>query len=173
MADPATARRAIFSSYVIPQESVSSEEGIEKWRIEEGVGKAFGGKGTATLTSAQWGDGWTSMHHSLVYWEQQGDNWEDATDAWDGTLTVSTSAISLCSDTDFNSVVVKFCYIKNLGTATDQHLKVTLDNNDYDMIVPAGGSVAFRGDGTTLQMQHVKVKRAGSTDTTIEFIIAK
>ena len=41
------------------------------------------------------------------------------------------------------------------------------------MIVPAGGSVGFRGDGTTLQMQHVKVKIAGSTDTTIEFIIAK
>jgi|2_EtaG_2_1085320.scaffolds.fasta_scaffold04194_5 hypothetical protein len=178
MADPATARRVIFSSYVIPQESISLEEGIEKWKIEEGVGKTFGGKGTADLTAAQWGDGWTSMHHSQVYWKQQGDNWEDAAEGWQGTLPVSSSAISLCSDTDFNSVVVKFCYIKNLGTVADQHIKVTLNgggggDDEYDMIVPAGGSVAFRGDGTTLQMQHVKVKIAGSTDTTIEYIIAK
>jgi len=172
MADPATARRAIFSSYVIPQESVSTEEGVEKWRIEEGAGKTFGGKGTATLTATQWSDRWVADNYTAVNWEDATDNWEDAFDLWEFTVTVGTSAVALCGDTDFSSSAVKFCYIKNLGTAADQHLKVTLDNNDYDMIVPAGGSVVFRGDGSTLQMQHIKVKRAGSTDTTIEYAIA-
>ena len=106
-------RRAIFSSYIIPKESIDLEEGVTKWTIDgdSTLKKTFGGKGTASLTADQWGDGWTSMHHSQVYWEQQGDFWRDATDAWDGTLTVSTTAIVLCSDTDFNSVAVKFCYI--------------------------------------------------------------
>ena len=115
MADPATARRVIFSSYVIPQESVSSEEGIEKWRIEEGVGKTFGGKGTATLTNAQWGDGWTSFAHQDATWDDQSDVWELQGKVWNGILTLAPATpVDLTDD----SSTLAFLYIKNTKAGT-------------------------------------------------------
>ena len=49
---------------------------------------------------------------------------------------------------------------------------MTLNGTNYDLIIPPGGSVSFRGDGTNLTMTNVKVQRV-SSDTEIEYIIAK
>ena len=171
MPDPATARRVIFSTYVVPQESLVTEEGVTKYAIESGAGRAYGGKGTATTTNAQWGEGWTSMNGPQQYWENMDNNWEDEGVGWTGTQTVS-AATSLNVDTASASTAVLFLYIRNLGTASDQSLKVSLDGSNYKICIPPKGSISLRGDGTTLQMEDVKVDKVTS-NTTIEFIIAK
>jgi len=171
MPDPATARRVIFSTYVVPQESLVTEEGVTKYAIESGAGRAYGGKGTATTTAAQWGEGWTSMNGPQQYWENMDNNWEDEGVGWTGTQTVS-AATSLNVDTASASTAVLFLYIRNLGTASDQSLKVSLDGSNYNICIPPKGSISLRGDGTTLQMEDVKVDKVTS-NTTIEFIIAK
>ena len=171
MPDPATARRVIFSTYVVPQESLVTEEGVTKYAMESGAGRAYGGKGTATTTAAQWGEGWTSMNGPQQYWENMDNNWEDEGVGWTGTQTVS-AATSLNVDTASASTPVLFLYIRNLGTASDQSLKVSLDGSNYKICIPPKGSISLRGDGTTLQMEDVKVDKVEG-NTTIEFIIAK
>jgi len=107
MPDPATARRVIFSTYVVPQESLVTEEGVTKYAIESGAGRAYGGKGIATTTNAQWGEGWTSMNGPQQYWENMDNNWEDEGVGWTGTQTVS-AATSLNVDTASASTPVLF-----------------------------------------------------------------
>ena len=177
MPDPATARRVIFSTYVIPQESLSLEENtsgeLTKYAIEGGAGRTYGGKGTVTTTPTQWGEAWTSMNSPLQYWQDMGSFWEDEGVGWDGTQTVGSSVTSLNVDSASASAPVLFLYIRNLGTASDQSLKVSLDGStNYVICIPPKGSISLRGDGTDLQMEDVKVARVTS-DTTIEFIIAK
>ena len=171
MPDPATARRVIFSTYVVPQESLVTEEGVTKYAIEGGAGRTYGGKGTVTTTAAQWGEGWTSMNGPQQYWENMGNHWEDEGVGWTGTQIVS-GATSLTVDSASASTPVLFLYIKNLGTESDEGLKVSLDGSNYMIHIPAGGSISLRGDGTTLQMEDVKVNKSDQ-NTTIEFIIAK
>ena len=168
----ATARRVIFSSYVIPQESLTSESELAKYAIEGGAGRSYGGKGIVTTTASQWGESWTSMQHVQQYWEDYDSFWEDGAEYWENTgITIST-ATSLVVDTDVASTPVLFLYIRNLGTDSDQSLKVSLDGTNYKIIIPPQGSISLRGDGTTLQMEDVKVNKVTS-NTTIEFIIAK
>jgi len=171
MPDPATDRRVIFSTYVVPQESLVTEEGVTKYAIEGGAGRTYGGKGIATLTADQWGEGWTSMNGPQQYWENMGSNWEDEGGGWTGIQTIST-ATSLNPDSASASAPVLFLYIRNLGTASNQSLKVSLDGTNYKICIPPKGSLSLRGDGTTLQMEDVKVNKVTS-NTTIEFIIAK
>ena len=167
----AEARRVIYSSYVIPQESLATEEGVTKYSMESGTNRAYGGKGTVTTTPAQWGEAWTSMNGPQQYWENMDNHWEDEGAGWTGIQTVS-SATSLNVDTASASTPVLFLYIRNLGTDSDQSLKVSLDGTNYMICIPPKGSISLRGDGTTLQMEDVKVNKVTS-NTTIEFIIAK
>ena len=178
----ATARRVIYSSYVIPQESLVLEEGdatvgqLKKYAIEGGCGRTYGGKGIVTTTADQWGESWTSMQHSQQYWEEYSSFWEDSMEVWNNVgVTVGSSAASLVLDSaGVTTTPVLFLYIRNLGIDSDQTVTVSLDDNSsYKIYIPANGSISLRGDGSTLQMEDVWVKRAGSTDTTIEFIIAK
>ena len=171
MPDPATARRVIFSTYVVPQESLVTEEGVTKYAMESGAGRAYGGKGIATLTAAQWGEAWTSMNGSQQYWENMDNHWEDEGVGWTGIQTIS-GATSLNVDSASASTPVLFLYIRNLGTDSDQSLKVSIDGSNYKICIPPKGSLSLRGDGTTLQMEDVKVNKVTS-NTTIEFIIAK
>tara|TARA_Y100001963_G_C6543078_1_gene336439 strand:+ start:117 stop:623 length:507 start_codon:yes stop_codon:yes gene_type:complete len=167
----ATARRVIYSTYVVPQESLTTEEGVTKYAIESGAGRSYGGKGTVTTTATQWGEGWTSMNHTQQYWEAMGSHWEDEGVGWTGIQTIS-GATSLNVDSGSASNPVLFLYIRNLGTDSDQSLKVSLDGTNYKICIPPKGSLSLRGDGTTLQMEDVKVNKVTS-NTTIEFIIAK
>ena len=164
-------RRAIFSSYVIPRESTDLEEGVTKWTIDGAINKTLGSKSTATLTGSQWGEGWSSFQHPEQYWEDCGSDWEDMGEAYNGVLTIS-AATSLNVDSASASTAVIFLYVKNLGTASNQGLKLGLDGSNYKIYLPSQGSVNIRGDGSTLQMQHVKVD-AADQDTSVEFIIAK
>ena len=167
----ATARRVIFSTYVVPQESLATEEGSTRYAMESGAGRAYGGKGIAALTANQWGEGWTSMNGSQQYWENMDNHWEDEGVDWTGIQTIS-GATSLNVDSGSASNPVLFLYIRNLGTDSDQSLKVSLDGSNYKICIPPKGSLSLRGDGTTLQMEDVKVNKVTS-NTTIEFIIAK
>ena len=153
MPDPATARRVIFSTYVVPQESLVTEEGVTKYAIEGGAGR------------------WTSMNGPQQYWENMGSNWEDEGGGWTGIQTVSAE-VALNPDSASASAPVLFLYIRNLGTASDQGLKVTLDDDVYGIYIPPNGALSLRGDGTNLQMDNVLVNKVTS-NTTIEFIIAK
>ena len=165
-------RRAIFSSYVIPRESTDLEEGVTKWTIDGAINKTLGSKGTATLNGTQWSeDSWASFQHPQVYWESVATTWEDMGEAYNGVLTVD-GIKALNPDSTTASDPVVFLYVKNLGTDDDQGLKLTLNNSAYKIYIPPQGSVNIRGDGSTLQMQHVKVD-AADQDTSVEFIIAK
>ena len=165
-------RRIIFSANVIPQETTTDEEGFTKTSIlrqdssGDLVNKRFGSKGNADVTPAQWGEGWTSMYHPGLTWENNDDVWEDAVDYWSGIAYIGSGAVRLGPA---DSTVVKFVYVKNVG---DNAAQMTLNGTNYDLIIPAGGSVSFRGDGTNLQMTNVKVQRV-SSDTEIEYVIAK
>jgi len=179
-ASAATARRVIYSSYVVPQEVLVLEEGdatvgqLKKYAIEGGAGRTYGGKGIVTTTADQWGESWTSMQHAQQYWEQYSSFWEDSMEVWNNVgVTVGSSAASLVLDSaGVTTTPVLFLYIRNLGTDSDQTVTVSLDDNSsYKIYIPANGSISLRGH-TTLETQDVWVKRAGGTDTTIEFIIA-
>ena len=165
-------RRIIFSASVTPKETTTDEEGFTKTSIlrqdtsGDLVSKRFGSKGNADVTAAQWGEGWTSMFHPDLAWEDNDDVWEDAVDYWSGIAYIGSGAVRLGPA---DSTVVKFVYVKNVG---DNAAQMTLNGTNYDLIIPAGGSVSFRGDGTNLQMTNVKVQRV-SSDTEIEYIIAK
>ena len=164
-------RRAIFSSYVIPRESTDLEEGVTKWTIDGAINKTLGSKGTATLTGSQWGEGWSSFQHPEQYWEDCGNDWEDMGEAYNGALTIS-GATSLNVDSVSASTPVVFLYVKNLGTDSGQGLILSLDGSNYKIYIPPQGSVNIRGDGTTLQMEDVKVNKV-TDNTSVEFIIAK
>ena len=168
----ATARRAIFSSYVIPKESAVLEEGVTKWSIDKAIDKTLGGKGIATLTASQWGESWSSFQHPEQYWEDYGSNWDDAGEVYNNVGISITGAYSLNTDSDVNSTAVVFLYLKNLGRSSTQGLKLSLDGSNYKIYIPPQGSIHLRGDGSTLQLQHVKVNKV-TDNTTIEYILAK
>ena len=68
------ARRVIFSSYVVPvQIDTMEEDSISKTTFVSTVGKTLGGKGSALIDATQWNDGWTSMLHSKISWEDLDD----------------------------------------------------------------------------------------------------
>ena len=160
-------RRVIFSSYVIPTQAVVAEEtSIHHTEFQTSPAGTLGGKGTASITAAQWGDGWTSFSHSQAYWEDQSDVWELQGETWDGTLGLTTGGVDLTDDTS----ACKFLYIKNTGT-TNNALIALDGGTNYYITIPPEGSVALRGDGTQLLCSEVYVKSNTST-TTIEFIIA-
>ena len=178
-ASAAAGRRVIYSSYVVPQEVLVLEEGdattgqLKKYIMESGCGRTFGGKGTVSITADQWGESWTSMQHAQQYWEQYSSFWEDSMEVWNNVGVTISGVTSLVADADIASTVVKFLYIRNLGTNSNQRLKVSLDGSvNYVITIPANGSVALRGDGSNLQMEDVKVALVDQ-NTTIEFIIAK
>ena len=163
-------RRAIFSSYVIPKESTDLEEGVTKWSIDGAIGKTLGSKATATLTGSQWSDSWVSFQHPEQYWEDADSNWEDMGEAYNGILDV-TGAIQLNPDAGTAADNVVFLYVKNLGTSSNQGLKLSLDNgSNYGIYIPPQGSVNLRGN--SLRMDNVLVNKADQ-NTQVEFIIAK
>ena len=182
----ATGRRIIFSSYVVPTQSVEGEEtSIRHTEFISSPGKALGGKGTATIHATQWGDAWSSATHPLIQnWEEFTTvNWEDVLihPAESGKITVATSPVQLTSE----NTDCAFLYIRNLGDSDDDTyddaVVVALDetglagggstDGNYYITIPPGGSVCLRGDGTNLECREVYVKCASGT-TQIEYLIA-
>ena len=160
----ADARRIIFGASVIPKETTTSEEGFTKTSML--VDKKFGSKGTTDINKDQWGEGWTSMFHPKLTWENADGIWQSLVDYWNGKVAITGTPVRLGPN---DSTVVLFVYVKNIG---DYTAEMTLDGSNYDIIIPPGGSVSFRGT-SNLTMQNVKVQRVSSDDTEIEYIIAK
>ena len=176
----ANARRIIFGTYVIPTQIKEMEETtVTHEEFQANVGKALGGKGTATINGAQWGDQWTSTTHGTI------NKWEEFTDVlWQdvflypkksGRLSIGTSPTQLTDD----ATDCAFLYIKNLGSIK---LLVALDetglagggstDGNYYIEIPSEGSISLRGDGTNLECKEVYVKSSSST-TEIEYLIAQ
>ena len=70
----ADARRIVFGSSTIAQETHTTEEGSTKAAIltqdssGDKVSKKLGSTGNIAITSNQWGEGWTSMGGVEQYW---------------------------------------------------------------------------------------------------------
>ena len=165
------ARKVIFSTYVIPTFSIEREEtSVTSTEFQTSPAGTLGGKGSVTIHATQWGDGWVSFAHQGAYWEDQSDVWELVGETWSGELSI-TSAVKLTDDT---STTCAFVYIKNTGTSVNAEVSLNDTGGNYFIIIPPGGSVHLRGDGTTLECNKVYVRGAsGSSTTTIEYIIAK
>ena len=168
-------RREIFGTYVVPTRiDTMEEDSISKTSFQTSPGKTLGGKGSATIDATQWNDGWTSMFHTQVNWEDlddsddtTGNRWEDTYDLWSGILELSTSGVQLTSDaTDCG-----FLYVKNTGSAKNALVSLNGDSHYY-IVIPPGGSVCLRGT-TDLECSEVYVKASHSDGTTIEWIIAQ
>ena len=163
------ARKVIFSTYVVPTQSIEAEEtSVRHTEFQASPNGTLGGKGSAIINATQWGDGWVSFSHSGAYWEDQSDVWELQGETWDGTLGLTTSPTDL---TDDNSDLA-FLYIKNTGADNNCLVSLNETGGNYYIIIPPNGSVHLRGDGTALECNEVFVKSNTGT-TTIEFIIAK
>ena len=192
----ADARRIIFGTYVVPQEGHALEESIPSKYIllqqdtsGDVVAKTLGGKGhvtTAQIQTTQWSDTWVSFAHQQMNWEDWDDDndiygnwWEDCQEPWNGILSVGTSKIQLASghttDSVNNLVVDKdlaFVYVKNLGADNNVYLSCTAGGGSgYNIVIPPGGSVQFRGGGT--HCDDIYVKCASGQSSTIEYILAK
>ena len=177
----ADARRIIFGSSVILQETHAMEEGNTKavMLTQDTSGDAIPGKlgsiGNVAITSNQWGEGWTSMGGVEQYWENMDSHWEDEGSAYTGFMTVGATGAPLypTTATADNGVAqdaaAKFVYVKNVG---DYIIRLSIDGTNYDIIIPSKGSVSFRGDGSNLEMRDLLVQRVESSDSSIEFILA-
>ena len=170
------ARKIIFSTYVVPTHSIEGEEtAIRHTEFQTSPGKTLGGKGTVTINKDQWGDDWTSMEHvDLSQWEDYTTvAWEEVTSDWDTTGTSGVRSIpNTATQLSDDGNDLAFLYIKNTGS--DANALVALDGGtNYYIMIPPGGSVNLRGDGTQLLCNEVRVKASNSAGTTIEFIIAK
>jgi len=173
----ADARRIIFGSSTIAQETHAMEEGNTKTVMltQDSSGDAIPGKlgsiGNVAITSNQWGEGWTSMQGSEQYWENMDNHWEDEGSSYTGFVDIGSSdTISLyptAADVVSQTAVVKFVYVKNAG---DNAVQFTINGSNYDIIIPSKGSISFRGDGANLQMRDLKVQ--SSSGSSIELILA-
>ena len=168
-------RRIIFSSYVVPTKAVAAEElSIHHTEFlgstsNDTLSKTLGGKGSANIDAAQWGDGWVSFSHQGAYWEDQSDVWELQGETWSGELSV-TAATDLTDD----GSDLGFLYIKNTGTSVNAEVSLNGTGGNYWIIIPPNGSVHLRGGSTSFNCNSVFVRGAsGSSTTTIEFIIAQ
>jgi len=186
----ADARRIIFGTHVIPKETEGPEETVGNKHIllqqdtsGDSVAKTLGGKGhitTSQVEATQWGDGWVSFAHQQMNWEDWGDNndvygnwWEDCQEAWDGNLSIGTSAVqlsqghALATDKD-----LAFVYVKNLGSTYNVYLSCTAGGGSgFNIVIPPNGSVQFRGGGTHCDDIYAICKSGQSS--TIEYILAK
>ena len=203
-------RRVIFSSYVVPKESFTTtdleettEEGFTvgradytDYKIDSTVKKTLGGKGIATITPAQWNDGWTSMYHpgrGKVTWDSLDDStdvagnmWEDEYSTWSGTY-IAIAPESLANSSD----PLLFLYIRNVDDTNNVLVRVQVNGEDWEDIdidwedlspgftedfkvkISPGASICLRGDGSTFKCDEVIVASNSGNGTEIEYVIAK
>ena len=164
-----TARKIIFSTYVVPTQTDTMEETTRtQTSYQPSPGGTLGGKGTAIVDATQWADEWRSAGTTDFVWEEwTTTNWSEG-HTWTEYLTISNSAHQLTTD----STDCGFLYVKNLGTAVNALVSLNGTSGNYYIIVPPGGSVCLRGT-TALECNEVYVKAATSDGTNIEYVIAQ
>jgi len=172
-------RRVIMKTSVLPtartayaavpgslEEYDTSKATYNKNTVSSSIGRLGGNSTLTDITSAQWGDGWSSFISESATWSANLSNWEGADDTWDGIFTMSTTQTQLSSD----GSDLQFCYIKNLGSTA---VIISLDaNSTYPLKLSGGASTMFRGYSSNLKVNEVYVKTASGTST-IEYLIAK
>jgi hypothetical protein len=172
-------RRVIMKTSVLPtartayaavpgslEEYDISKATYNKNTVSSSIGRLGGNSTLTDITSAQWGDGWSSFISESATWSANLSNWEGADDTWDGIFTMSTTQTQLSSD----GSDLQFCYIKNLGSTA---VIISLDaNSTYPLKLSGGASTMFRGYSSNLKVNEVYVKTASGTST-IEYLIAK
>ena len=153
-----------------------------KWQLDSNVGKSLGGKSEptahvaiATDQGVLSGDGWTSMAHSQMFWEMYDGNdtsvdavWETVDGGqgiyWSGTLEPASGGTQLLPS---QTGAIVYCYIKNVGATVAY---VSADGSTYPIKLPSEAAISFRGDGTNLLGNEIKVKAASTTY--VEFVAA-
>ena len=172
-------RRVIMRTSVLPtartayaavpgslEEYDISKATYNKNTVSSSIGRLGGNSTLTDITSAQWGDGWSSFISETATWSANLNNWEGTDDTWDGIFTMSTTQTQLSSD----GSDLQFCYIKNLGSTA---VIISLDaNSTYPLKLSGGASTMFRGYSSNLKVNEVYVKTASGTST-IEYLIAK
>jgi len=176
----ATGRRIIMKTSVLPTATTAyaavpgsleeynlTKSTYNKNTISTSIGRLGGSSKMTDITSAQWGDGWSSFISESATWDANLSNWKaTGTDTWDSVVSISTTQLQLSTD----SSDLQFCYIKNLGSTA---VIISLDaNSTYPLKLSGGASTMFRGYSTNLKINEVYVKTASGTST-IEYLIAK
>ena len=164
-------RRVIYSSYVVPIETETSEEGIVYSNLDTTANiKKFSGKGTVSIAPDQVNDEWVSFLHPNQNWEDTGtstdDIWNHQYTLWDGTQSIANGSATVIKTQD--TVDINFLYIKNTGTANTATL--SLNHIRYDILIPPGAAVSMRVND--ISSHTIKVDTV-SGSTSIEYIIAK
>jgi hypothetical protein len=106
-------RRIITGTHVVAKEGSLLEDGTtRKWKIDDTVGKSLGGKSivadVANTQNFAGGDAW-----------YQGDNKSTA---------LSVSGVTIPTGVSTDTDKVQFLYVKNLDTAVDCHVSLTVDS---------------------------------------------
>ncbi len=175
-------RRVIMRTSVLPtartayaavpgslEEYDISKATYNKNAVSSSIGRLGGNSTLTDITSAQWGDAWTSMAGIHQEWEDFDEVWNTTASTWDtgeGDVAISTTQVQLSSD----GSDLQFCYIKNLGSTA---VIISLDaNSTYPLKLSGGASTMFRGYSSNLKVNEVYVKTASGTST-IEYLIAK
>ena len=179
----ATARRVIFSTYVIPTKIVDMEETTIKHEeflgstSSDSLTKTLGGRGIATIYKEQWGDEWVSTTHGTI------NKWEEFTDVfWEDVLlyptksgrvvvpasNASPSYLQLTTD----ATRCAFLYVKNLGSTNKATMSLNGSGGSYYTVIPPEGSVHLRG-ASTLECNEVYLQCASGQTTEIEYIVAQ
>ena len=166
-----SARKVIYSSYVVPIETETSEEGIVHSKLDTTTNiKKFAGKGSVTIAADQINDEWVSFFHPDQNWEDAGtatdDIWQNQYTLWDGTQSITNGSATVIRSQD--TVNIDFLYIKNTGSSNTATLN--LNNIGYDILIPPGAAVSMRVND--IASNTIKVDTV-SGSTTIEYVIAK
>ena len=178
-------RRVLFGSYVVPQESTSTGDTSEELENGFGVGKpsytkyiidptvrrTLGGKGTVAITANQGNNGWTTMTGNKTTWDMMddttnatGDRWEDCHQVWGGEMNISGVTPLM----PYDVATLKFIYIENTGA---NEVKLALEGNEYDILIPSGASVSLRlADSTSTSTCKLSIDSGTST---VKYIQAK
>ena len=167
----ANARKVIYSSYVVPIETETSEEGIIHSKLDTTTNiKKFAGKGSVAIAADQVNDEWVSFFGPKQNWEDTGtatdDEWRYQYTLWDGKQSIANGSATTIREQDI--VDIDFLYIKNTGS--DNTATLSLNDIGYDILIPPGAAVSMRVND--IASNTIKVDTV-SGSTSIEYIIAK
>ena len=168
----AVGRKIQFQTEVRAIREVSAEEStVNKRLMQDGI-KRLGGKGVITINATQ-RDDWISTRGDTTNWEDLDDNWNTMNTSFDGALTVPAnwggSGMQLFPGDSSN---LGFCFIKNTGS-NSLYLSVGGDSSTtkYNLVVGAGGSLCFRGDGNPgIDKDDIYIRSVSGTS--MEYLIA-
>ena len=191
-------RRIITGTHVVVKEgNVMEDTSVHKWIMKTTPGKSLGGKSIVDITTTQ---NWSGGDYSGWY---RGDNKATQLTIEGGATKADTTdgseVVKLLYVRNLDTTLE--CYVSlttantwNAGwsdgdgspttggdTGEWDYGTYTSRNPSYDghwdegmyIIIPPGGSVCLRGDGTNLQMKHVRFRSNTTAAINIEYVLAE